>query len=125
MTTAALGASILVVEDDTDIGEAISEILQEEGYEVTRASSGKKALSVLAAGLRPAVMIVDFWMPEMNGSDFVQACRANLELVGIPTIIMSAFKPQDPAVAGLSSYLQKPFHPRELIEEVARLLSRR
>jgi CheY-like chemotaxis protein len=118
-----LGASILLVEDDADIAETLSELLLDEGYAVTVATNAKQALSLLSAGLRPALMVVDLGMPEMNGVEFLRICNESPDLARTPSILMSAFGPRDRATAGVGIYLQKPFSPEQLIESVSRLLS--
>ena len=114
--------SILLVEDDNDIADAVKDVLLEESYTVAHAESGSAALAQLASGYRPQAMIVDFGMPEMNGLEFLEACKREPGVAGIPAIVMSAFRPGDLARDGVHDYLQKPFNPDELVQQLARIL---
>jgi CheY-like chemotaxis protein len=115
---------ILLVEDDDDIVGAVSDLLTDEGYAVVHAGSGRAALDRLNAGLRPAAMLVDFGMPEMNGAEFMKICSADPALADIPALVMSAFRPADLAAAGLDGYLQKPFRPDDLVRQLAHMVNR-
>jgi CheY-like chemotaxis protein len=112
---------ILLVEDDVDVMAAVGDLLASEGYEVSSARSGQVALSLLQAGYRPAVMVVDFAMPEMDGGEFLRSCREVEEWVRIPAIVMSAFRPDDMAAVGIAEYLPKPFSPDDLLLRLAHL----
>ncbi len=90
MATDSCPATILVVEDDEDIREAIGEILLEEGYDVALAENGQEALEKLAELQRPCLLLVDLVMPEMDGLDLMAALSKNDRLATIPVVVMSA-----------------------------------
>jgi CheY-like chemotaxis protein len=90
MTNEACPATILVVEDDEDIREAIGEILSHEGYDVALAENGEHALEVLGNLERPCLLLVDLIMPQMDGWDLMQALAKNDRLATIPVVVMSA-----------------------------------
>jgi CheY-like chemotaxis protein len=81
--------SILIVEDDRDIRELVSEIYQSEGYSVAVAGDGAEALALLGH-LRPKLILVDLNMPVMNGAEFNAARVQNPEWRAIPTVLMTA-----------------------------------
>jgi CheY-like chemotaxis protein len=81
---------ILVVDDDTDIRVMLTMVLDEEGYVVATALNGYDALAQLDAGLRPRLILLDWWMPVMGGEQFRQAQRQRRELSGIPVVVISA-----------------------------------
>jgi CheY-like chemotaxis protein len=83
-------ATILVVEDDEDIREAIGEILLQEGYDVALAENGQHALEKLGEVQRPCLLLVDLVMPTMNGLDLMDALSKNDRLATIPVVVMSA-----------------------------------
>ena len=62
-----LAHEVLVVEDDTDLRESLSQALRDHGFTVTPASNGKQALDLLRAGTRPTVILLDLMMPILNG----------------------------------------------------------
>lgn len=116
--------AVLVVDDDPDLGEVVCEVLGDGGYAVTRVSSGAEALARLAAGERPAAMIVDFGMPDMIGPEFLRACaRVFPEGGRIPALVMSAHDAKEMAEKGVCACLHKPFTAEELMARVQELLS--
>jgi CheY-like chemotaxis protein len=115
--------SILVVEDDDDVLDAIREVLEEEGYRVTAASSGAEALSILKREPLPAAMVVDFMMARMNGADLLKECAAEPALAEIPSVVISAGRASDLRAEGIHSFLAKPFRPEQLLSALAEALS--
>jgi CheY-like chemotaxis protein len=83
-------ATILVVEDDDDIREAIGEVLTHEGYHVALAENGRHALEKLDEVERPCLVLVDLVMPHMDGWDLLTALAKNDRLATIPVVVMSA-----------------------------------
>ena len=84
--------TILLVEDDLLQGEALALLLGARGYAVTVATSGKEALAVLAAGLRPCLLVLDLGLPDMHGVEFIRQHRRDTTgLPAIPVILYSAF----------------------------------
>ena len=84
------GATILLVDDNSDILEVIRVILETEGYRVATASNGAEALARLREGLDPQLIILDLTMPVMDGWEFRDRQLADPALRDIPTIIYSA-----------------------------------
>jgi DNA-binding response OmpR family regulator len=107
--------SVLVVDDETDIREAVVELLAEEGYEVLDAADGEEALRK-ARAFHPDVVLLDLMMPGMNGWEFCARRKGDPELARIPVIVLSALG----RVQGLDAagYLQKPFELDELLTAV-------
>lgn len=105
---------ILVVDDDPDILEALSEILESEGFEVDRAHNGVEALDQIASR-RPRLVLLDLMMPVMDGFEVAQ--RLKREASSPPFVILSA----DRNVAdrarelGAAGYLAKPFELTQLL----------
>lgn len=92
---------ILVVEDDTDVREALSDALRDEGYPVQEAAHGQAALQCLEAGALPALILLDLAMPVMNGTEFRLRQLADPRLAAIPTVVLSASANIAERVAGL------------------------
>ena len=86
----ASSATILVVDDNSDVLEVVGALLETEGYAVVTASNGADALEQLRAGLTPALVILDLTMPVMDGWEFRDRQLQDPALRDIPTIIYSA-----------------------------------
>jgi CheY-like chemotaxis protein len=81
--------AVLVVEDDVDVATSINEIVEERGYRAICVGNGRDALSVLEEE-RPALMLVDLFMPVMNGAEFLKIIKQSPKLATIPRVIMTA-----------------------------------
>jgi CheY-like chemotaxis protein len=81
--------AVLVLEDDPDVSQAIVEVLEEQGYRAICAGNGREALLLLEHE-RPAVMLIDLFMPLMNGIEFIKVVKRNEALAKIPRVIMTA-----------------------------------
>jgi CheY-like chemotaxis protein len=110
--------TILVVDDDPDVREAISDVLVEEGYRVTGARNGREALEQLRDHTRPSLILLDMMMPEMDGWRFRMELKKLPELASIPVVILSAHgNVRDAALAlGAADYLRKPLRIESLLE---------
>lgn len=81
---------ILIVEDDIDIRDVLKELLELEGYIVSVAENGKKALEILKNKNKPDLILLDLMMPVMAGLQFKEIQLKNIKIKNIPVIIMSA-----------------------------------
>ncbi len=110
--------SVLVVDDENDIREAVVELLAEEGYEVHGAGDGAEALRK-ARAFHPSVVLLDLMMPGMSGWDFCAERKGDPELQQIPVIVLSALG----SVPGIDAagYLQKPFEVSDLLTAIREL----
>jgi CheY-like chemotaxis protein len=112
--------TVLVVEDEPDIREAIAEALAAEGYAVRVAAHGRDAID----GLRDRVVstdviVLDMMMPVMDGWQFLAAKEADPVLARIPVIVTSAAPQKLPP--GANVLLGKPFELGRLISTIAKL----
>ncbi len=116
--------TILVVDDEPRIIEAVSLNLELEGYNVVSATSGEEALQKLTE-LIPDLVILDVMMPVMDGFETLQKIR---EVSTVPVIMLTVMGEEDDKVRGLElgadDYMTKPFSPRELATRVKALLRR-
>jgi CheY-like chemotaxis protein len=110
---------ILVVDDDPDILEALSEILEAEGYEVDRARHGREALARIEQR-RPDLILLDLMMPVMDGWEFSQVLRQRSDWDDIPVVVLSADRQAGAKarVVGARGFLAKPFELTELLRVV-------
>jgi CheY-like chemotaxis protein len=108
--------SVLVIDDDDDIRDTLSEVLEDIGYSVVTASHGLEALALLRQ-VRPRVILLDLNMPTMSGAEFLLAQRGDPILRAIPTIIMTAVDRMPDRTADLAAeeVLAKPFRLPDLL----------
>jgi len=111
---------ILVVEDEPDIRDAVSDLLELEGYAVQTASNGQEALELLEdaqeAESRPCLILLDVMMPVMDGHTFMARLREDGTHQRIPVVITSA-SPQVPE--GARAHLRKPYELHRLLDVIS------
>lgn len=119
-------ARILIVDDDPNLRRLLSLQLKLEGYEVSEAESGEKALALFPAAL-PQLVITDMRMGGMDGLALFESLHKSHP--GLPVIILTAHGTIPDAIAatrsGVFGYLTKPFESRTLLAEVTRALAAR
>jgi CheY-like chemotaxis protein len=114
---------VLVVDDDFDIREALSDVLASEGYNVLTAADGSEALDTLRAGIRPAVMLLDLMMPRVSGVEVIDALRNDETLRQIPVVVCSANRGYGADDLGVLDVLRKPVSVDALLRAVARAIA--
>src|SRR5581483_614065 len=116
--------TILLVEDALDLASAILRELQAQGYRAVHAADGAAAL-VLHAAERPALIILDWMLPGIDGLEVLRRIRQHDTT---PVLMLTARSEETDLVVamelGADDYLSKPFRPRELIARVRALLRR-
>jgi CheY-like chemotaxis protein len=111
---------LLIVEDDPDIRESLSEALGWEGYDVTTAANGLEALELLRGGLHADVILLDLMMPVMSGWEFRRVQADDPALAGIPVVVVSA---SSPGTSRPDRYLPKPFTIEDLLAVLGDLVA--
>lgn len=111
---------VMIVEDDRDIREPMRELLEEEGYRVTCASTGREALHLLSSnGASPAVILCDLMMPNMNGVELIQTLRnQNMKAAESIVILSAAANAEKTAVELGVGFLRKPIDIDALLATV-------
>ena len=107
---------ILIVDDDVHISAMLRELLEREGYAVSRAYSGTEALLLLSRE-RPDLILLDLMLPGLSGEELLP------KIQGIPVIVLSAKADPDSKIAlllgGAADYVTKPFHTGELLAQIS------
>jgi CheY-like chemotaxis protein len=111
--------AVLVLEDDPDVATSINEVVEERGYRAICVGNGRDALSVLQEE-RPALMLVDMFMPIMNGAEFLRIIKSSPSLATIPRVIVTAIN--DPMI-GVKEDLTVLYKPVDY-DALTRLLQR-
>ena len=112
-------SSLLVIEDDDAIREALAELLELSGYWVAVAADGEEGIELLELGFRPGAIILDLMMPRMDGWTFLERLRRDERFHHVPVVVTSAVASETPREA--DACLQKPFELSQLDHEVAKL----
>lgn len=121
--TAPARARLLVVEDDPDVGEALSLLLEDDGHDVELVRTGAEALAACRTR-RPDVALVDVSLPGgMDGLELTRALGEDPRTREVPVLLVSARAHEDDVAAGLAAgahaYVVKPFRPDRLLSLVA------
>ena len=116
--------TVMIVDDDGDIREAIAEALGDLSYDVLEAANGEEALTRLRdqQGHRPCVILLDIMMPVMDGWQFRDAQRNDPTLADIPVVVLSAHASISEAAndMAIKDVLRKPVRLETLLEAVVR-----
>jgi CheY-like chemotaxis protein len=111
--------TILVVDDEFLISDLLAHALEDQGYRVTQAYHGRKALEVLAQET-PALVVTDFMMPLMNGLELARAIRGNAHWQHLPIILLSgaqgSIAREHPSL--FNEVFDKPFPVRQLLARI-------
>ncbi|WP_165090221.1 sigma-54-dependent transcriptional regulator [Neisseria yangbaofengii] len=117
-------SDILIVDDEVGIRDLLSEILQDEGYTVTLAENAEEARQ-LRHQTRPAMVLLDIWMPDCDGITLLKEWAKNGQL-NMPVVMMSGHASIDTAVEatkiGALDFLEKPIALQKLLSTVDRAL---
>jgi two-component system alkaline phosphatase synthesis response regulator PhoP len=130
-----MASKILVVDDDPDIREVLTMILESQGYQIVAASDGIECLAMLKAE-NPDLMIVDLLMPKMDGFALLKELQDGRwsKFRRVPILILSSVREEasrrryelETALAfNVDDYIEKPINPDVLIERVANLLKKK
>ncbi|MEO1448016.1 MAG: response regulator [Bacteroidota bacterium] len=124
----AIGARVLIVEDNLDVRAYLKDELLGLGYQVDEAGNGQEGL-VRAKAQQPDLIISDVMMPKMDGFEFAQAIRSDMQSSHIPLIMLTAKASDESKLEGLKigadAYLTKPFNRAELEVRVSKLIEQR
>src|SRR5271169_2155894 len=117
--------TILVIDDDEDLRDTVSLVLEKEGYRTVQAAEGRSGFEQ-ALLLRPDLLLVDLRLPGMTGVEICKQLRS--AEVSTPIIILSAVGDEIDKVLlleiGADDYVTKPFGARELIARIRAVLRR-
>ncbi|MGD9905813.1 MAG: ATP-binding protein [Vicinamibacterales bacterium] len=118
-------ARILVVDDEANIRELLTQEFTEAGYQVTTAANGRDAIAEVRRD-RPDLVVLDVMMPEMNGFDAAAVLKNDPLTADIPIVILSIVQDRDRGFrVGVDRYLTKPIDTDLLFREVGALLEQR
>lgn len=113
--------SVIVADDNRDMRDYVSRLLEDAGYSVKRASDGLEALRMCRESL-PDLLFSDVMMPVLDGLSLLHTLRSDPQTATLPIILFSGLADEDfkteALSAGADEYLIKPFHAAELLARV-------
>ena len=118
--------TILIVDDEFGIVDALGDLLTDEGYRVVSAANGRAGLALIAKA-SPDLVLLDLMMPVMNGIEMLRNLRASTSTRSLPVVLMSAAPKfaalaMEPEIKEFSDYLRKPFDLDDVLDIVKRLI---
>jgi DNA-binding NarL/FixJ family response regulator len=119
---------ILVIDDDAKMRRQVAALLTAEGYAAVEARHGREGVE-LAKKEKPALVLCDITMPEMNGHRVLEALRADAATTHLPFIFLTGWAEREDLRTGMNlgadDYLVKPVEPADLLTAVSVRLRRR
>ena len=120
---------VLVVDDDPAIVELFVDVLQADGrFDVATAQTGYDA-GVLTTQFRPDIVVLDYMLPDINGTDVCRTIRGNPELSSIRILAISGVvnpaEVEELKKAGADDFIKKPFNIESVIERIIKLVRSR
>lgn len=116
---------ILIADDNENIREALTYLLEDEGYKLWLAKDGADALKKVRE-FKPDVLFLDIMMPEINGYDVCRKIKADPELKSTYVIMLTAkgqvAEQERGKEVGADEYIVKPFSPMEILAKVKSIL---
>jgi two-component system, OmpR family, phosphate regulon response regulator PhoB len=121
-------ATVLLVDDEPDLLTTLSFNLRREGYDVRLAETGQQALDRAFEGGVPALMVLDWMLPDMSGVELCRRFRQDARTAKTPILMLTARGDERDRVQGLETgaddYVVKPYSVRELLLRIRALLRR-
>ena len=111
---------VLIVDDDPNLLEVTSFVIESEGMAVETARNGEEALALLRTGRLPRLVLLDLMMPVMSGWEFLEEVAKDASLKPIPVVVLTAADRAQ--VPGVVEVLRKPMDLRALLRVVERYL---
>lgn len=119
---------ILVVEDDDSVRALLARQLEAQQYEIHQAGNAQAAFQALASIGAPDLILCDVMMPGMTGIQFAKELKAKNDLKHVPIIFLTARTGALDVIEGINAgarhYITKPFNMKDVLEKVAKAMTR-
>lgn len=116
---------ILIADDNENIREALTYLLEDEGYSLTLAKDGAETLKKVKE-VHPDILFLDIMMPEINGYDVCRAIKNDPSLKDVYVIMLTAkgqvSEQERGKEVGADEYIVKPFSPMEILTKIKNIL---
>lgn len=117
---------VLIVEDEANIAESLSFLLERDGFDVVTLSDGASAMDKLNA-LRPSAVVLDVMLPNRSGFDLLSDIRSSSDLAALPVLMLTAkgqARDRERAMElGANAFVTKPFSNTDIVEKVRALVA--
>jgi CheY-like chemotaxis protein len=117
---------IIIAEDSATQAQQITHILEKCNYQVLQAKNGKEALALIHER-KPALVISDIIMPEMNGYELCQKLKGDVRTADIPVILLTSLDSTEDVLEGIAcgadDFLTKPYSEQYLIQLIRQILA--
>lgn len=121
------GKKILVIDDDVQLCQLTSDILEEHGFQTMVANNTDQGFKLLYDGA-PDLILLDVWLPSIGGLEFCRQIRQDARGRHVPVLMLTVQDKESDKVMGLEmgadDYMTKPFSQRELLARIKALLRR-
>ena len=122
----AAGAEILIIEDSPTQAAQLQYILEKRGFRVTAAANGREALARMAE-MKPALVITDIIMPEMDGFELCRKIKSNPDICLTPIILLTSLSDPEDVIRGLAAgadnFITKPYQEDDLLARIDSMLA--
>ncbi|MEY4528739.1 MAG: Chemotaxis regulator CheY [Nitrospirota bacterium] len=121
-----MGKTVLVVDDSSTMRQMVAYTLKNAGYDVVEAGNGKEAVGKLNGGTKPALVVTDLNMPEMDGITLITEIRKMAAFKFTPILMLTTESADDKKkagqAAGATGWLVKPFNPEQMLKVIQKVL---
>lgn len=121
-----MGKTVLVVDDSSTMRQMVAYTLKNAGYDVVEAGNGKEAVGKLNGGTKPALVVTDLNMPEMDGITLITEIRKMAAFKFTPILMLTTESADDKKksgqAAGATGWIVKPFNPEQMLKVIQKVL---
>ncbi|HEX7765675.1 MAG TPA: response regulator [Nitrospira sp.] len=121
-----MGKTVLVVDDSSTMRQMVAYPLTSAGYQVVEAGTGNEAVGKLNGGAKPALVVTDLNMPEMDGITLIQEIRKMPAFKFTPILMLTTESADDKKkagqAAGATGWIVKPFNPEQMLKVIQKVL---
>ena len=118
---------IMICEDEVHIQRLIKLVLEKQGHTVASASNGEECLKLLKEGELPDLLLLDILMPGIDGLQVLRSIKSNSATKSLKVVLLTALAQENVVLQGINlgavDYIRKPFHPKELVTRLEKLLA--